>query len=242
MFPLSSKKSYNHSLYFAQSLATVLPLKKGQRVLELGCGTAIASMFLARKYDVEIYAIDRWADPTETHRVTIKKKLHHNIIPLKSDVRALPFPREYFDVIFSVNSHFYYGTDERYIPYIVQFLKPKGKIGVIDTCVKNEINNLSEIPEPLRKSIQNHWYYIHSIGWWENHWKKTGLVSIKCIETLPESKQIINKISNDLKNLRSDRQVIDYIKRDEEKFVNFFRIVGQRTANDVHLEYVESLI
>jgi len=36
----------------------VLTLRPGMRVLDLGCGTALTSIFLAREYDVEVWATD----------------------------------------------------------------------------------------------------------------------------------------------------------------------------------------
>ncbi|MEV6271720.1 hypothetical protein AB0L64_31450 [Kribbella sp. NPDC051936] len=38
------------------------------RVLDLGCGTALSSIFLAREYDVDVWAADLWVDPTENWR------------------------------------------------------------------------------------------------------------------------------------------------------------------------------
>src|SRR5690348_13668358 len=46
-------------LLFAESLCRVLPLQPGMRVLDLGCGHALSSIFLAREFDVTVWAVDR---------------------------------------------------------------------------------------------------------------------------------------------------------------------------------------
>jgi hypothetical protein len=44
-----------------------------------------------------------------------------------------------------------FGTDERYLPYIVQF-KSDGFIGVVDIGFRREIRSIEEAPEYLRPS------------------------------------------------------------------------------------------
>ena len=59
----------------------------------------------------------------------------------------------------------YFGTDEKFTPYIAQFLKPNEIIGIVDICFSREINYLSEAPEFIRADYRNKWYFVHSIEW-----------------------------------------------------------------------------
>jgi SAM-dependent methyltransferase len=43
-------------------------LAPGARVLDLGCGRAITSIFLAKEFDVQVVAADLWIKPTENWR------------------------------------------------------------------------------------------------------------------------------------------------------------------------------
>jgi cyclopropane fatty-acyl-phospholipid synthase-like methyltransferase len=52
-----------NALWLMEHLAERLDLQPGQRVLDLGCGTAITSIFLAREYDVRVHAADLWIEP-----------------------------------------------------------------------------------------------------------------------------------------------------------------------------------
>ncbi|TDD53867.1 hypothetical protein E1263_27635 [Kribbella antibiotica] len=54
-----------HPLWCVESLMEVLTLEPGMRVLDLGCGAAVSSVFLAREYSVEVRAADLWTDPSD---------------------------------------------------------------------------------------------------------------------------------------------------------------------------------
>lgn len=44
------------------------PLGKVERVLDLGCGTGITSLFAARETRAQIYAVDLWISATDNYR------------------------------------------------------------------------------------------------------------------------------------------------------------------------------
>ena len=47
-------------LWLAEALSQVLPLEPGMRVLDLGCGRAASSIFLAREFDVRVQGEVEW--------------------------------------------------------------------------------------------------------------------------------------------------------------------------------------
>src|SRR5271165_7107737 len=49
-----------HVLWLAECLSEVIELKPGMRVLDLGCGKAISSIFLAKEFGVQVVAADLW--------------------------------------------------------------------------------------------------------------------------------------------------------------------------------------
>src|SRR4051794_34627726 len=51
-------------LWLTEALTQVMPLEPGMRVLDLGCGTALSSIFLARELDVSVFAADLWVAPS----------------------------------------------------------------------------------------------------------------------------------------------------------------------------------
>ncbi|MFC1452266.1 SAM-dependent methyltransferase [Verrucomicrobiota bacterium] len=49
-----------HPLWLAEWVCEAVDLRKGMRVLDLGCGKAVSSIFLAREYGVQVWATDLW--------------------------------------------------------------------------------------------------------------------------------------------------------------------------------------
>ena len=50
------------------------------------------------------------------------------VFPIHADARSLPFAAEFFDAIVSIDSFFYYGTDDLYLNYLARYLKPGGQL------------------------------------------------------------------------------------------------------------------
>jgi cyclopropane fatty-acyl-phospholipid synthase-like methyltransferase len=52
-------------LWLAEAVSQVMDLKPGMRVLDMGCGKAISSIFLAKEFGLQVWAADLWISPTE---------------------------------------------------------------------------------------------------------------------------------------------------------------------------------
>lgn len=54
-----------NSLVILEELLENADLKPGMRVLDLGCGKGLTSVFLAKEYGVRVFAADLWISATE---------------------------------------------------------------------------------------------------------------------------------------------------------------------------------
>jgi len=54
-----------NSMKIIEELSESLELEKGMRVLDLGCGRGLTSIFLAKEYDVTVFATDFWISATD---------------------------------------------------------------------------------------------------------------------------------------------------------------------------------
>ena len=103
-----------NALCQAESLARHLPFSPGMRVLELGCGKATSSIFLAREFEVQVWATDSGTSATENFHRAIALQYEARVFPMRVDAHSLPFAKEFFDAVVAIDSYLYFGTDERY--------------------------------------------------------------------------------------------------------------------------------
>jgi SAM-dependent methyltransferase len=215
-------------LYNAESLCKGLGLRRGMKVLDLGCGRAISSIFIAREFGCHVWAVDKDVPVRENLGRIRHAKLEKKVVPVQTDAWNLPFPKGFFDVILAVDSYMYYGTDPKFLPYIIQFLKPGGHIAVLDACFTREISHEAALPGFLRKTWRTIWRRVHSVRWWRRLWEKTGLVQIVRAETLENSGAILQEYVKDYRESDAEKPVVDVMRQDRKGFIKLFRLIAQR--------------
>ncbi|TDD46756.1 methyltransferase domain-containing protein [Kribbella antibiotica] len=173
-----------HPLWQAEALSECLVLEPGMRVLDMGCGSALSSVFLAKEFGVEVWAVDLWVKPEENFRRVVEAELEGRVHPLSAEAHALPFTEGFFDAAVSIGAYHYFGTDDLYLGYYSRFVKHGGQIGIIQPGLAEEYETL---PPPHLTSYWK-WDFCawHSAAWWRRHWEKTGLVTVEVAERLPE--------------------------------------------------------
>jgi cyclopropane fatty-acyl-phospholipid synthase-like methyltransferase len=176
-----------NSLWLTEWLTSALDLQPGMRVLDLGCGRAASSIFLHREFGVQVWATDLWFSASENIQRIRDAGADQDVFPIHADARALPFADDFFDAILSIDSYFYYGTDDHYLNYLARFVKPGGPIAIAGAAMLQEIEG--EIPDHLRKWWTPDCWCLHSAPWWRRHWEKTGLVEIDLADTMPDGWQ-----------------------------------------------------
>jgi cyclopropane fatty-acyl-phospholipid synthase-like methyltransferase len=223
-------------LFSTEALTNNLTLKSGMKVLDLGCGKALSSVFLAKQFGVSVWAIDNYFSSSNNYAFVMENKLDHLVYPLNCDARRLPFPNGFFDCIISVNSYMYFGTDDKYLPYVSRFLKEDGQIGVSDICFTKEISEINEVPVPLKKDFSNYWYQVHSVDWWTQKWNKTDLVNkISGTEVSTMQHADMKQGYIDLLSSNPDEAFVSGLKNDDE-LITFFVLTAIRNKKPAFLE------
>jgi SAM-dependent methyltransferase len=138
-------------LWLAEWASHAVPLHRGMRILDLGCGKAASSIFLAQEFDVMVWAADLWIKPSENwHRIEAAG-LADRVLPLHAEAHALPFAEGYFDAIVSFDAYHYFGTDDLYVGYISKFIRPGGYL-----CIA--VPGLAEeLPEGPPEKLRPYW-------------------------------------------------------------------------------------
>ncbi len=172
-----------HVLWLAEYLSEAVPLKPGMRVLDLGCGKALSSIFFAKEFGVHVTAVDLWIKPDENQRRIEDAGVANLVQAVHAEAHALPFAEESFDAIVSLDSYQYFGTDDLYLGTIAKFLKPGGRLGIVCPGLAQEF---TEVPANLKQWWEWDFCCFHSPAWWRHHWTKTGLVTVETADSLPD--------------------------------------------------------
>ena len=134
-------------LWITEWLAEALDLRPGMRVLDLGCGRALSSIFLHREFGVEVWATDLWFSASENLQRIRDAGAEAGVFPIHADARSLPFAAEFFDAIVSIDSYFYFGTDDLFLNSLARFLKPGGQLGIAGAGLIREFDG--QVPDHL---------------------------------------------------------------------------------------------
>lgn len=173
-----------NSLWLTEWAAPALDLQPGMRVLDLGCGKAASSIFLSREFRVQVWATDLWFSATENYERIRDAGVEDRVFPIHADARSLPFAAGFFDAIVSVDAFPYFGTDDLYLNYVVQFVKEGGMLAHAGAGLVQEIPG--DVPEHLQAMWSQDLWCLHSPGWWSRHWGRTGLVDVETAGVMPD--------------------------------------------------------
>jgi len=220
-----------NTLWLTEWLAEGMELKPGMRVLDLGCGRAISSIFLAREYSVQVWATDLWIGASENLLRIRDAGLQDQVFPLHADARALPFAGEFFDAILCIDAYPYFGTDDLYLNYFANFVMPGGQVGITGAGLVQELEG--GVPEHLREFWSQDFWAFHSASWWRRHWERTGIVQIEIAEPMPDGWR--HWLDWQQSAYPANRTEIDSLKADHGQNLGWFRMVGRRNP-DAKLE------
>lgn len=216
-----------NALWLTEALTQVLPLAQGERVLDLGCGKALSSIFLAREFGVQVWAADLWIKPDENWERIREAKLADRVFPLYTEAHALPFAEGFFDAIMSMDAYHYFGTSDLYLSYLARFLRPEGRIGIVVPGLRHDVDPLP--PPHLAPYWDADFCTFHSPDWWRKHWEKSQAVSVEHAGWLPHGWDdwlIWNRVCA-LAGRGGERE-LKLLEADGGELLGFSRIVARR--------------
>jgi SAM-dependent methyltransferase len=218
-------------LWLTEWLSTVLDLKPGMRVLDLGCGRAASSIFLQREFGVVVWATDLWFSAAENFQRISDAGAGDAVFPVHADARALPFATEFFDAVVSIDSFPYYGTDDLYLAYLARYLKPGGVLAIAGAGLTQAIRG--PVPGHLCQWWEPSLWCLHSSSWWRRHWERTGIVEVKVADSMPDGWLAWLEWQ---RALYPDNHIeIAALEADHGDYLGYVRVVGRR-CHQVHLE------
>ncbi len=220
-------------LVLAEMLCQCMELKPGMRVLDMGCGRAITSIFLAKEFGVQVWANDLWIPSSENWSRIKEAGMEDRVFPIHAEAHHLPYAEEFFDAIVSMDSYHYYGTDDLYLDYFLKFLKRGGRIGIVVPGIMREFP--VEVPRHLRSFWTQDCWTIHTPSWWRRHWGRTGLVEIETAGAVSDGGRLWLQWEKaqfaDGRRKATDADV-KTLEADRGRYLGFVRMVGRRPMVD----------
>jgi SAM-dependent methyltransferase len=222
-----------NALWLTEWLASAVELKPGMRVLDLGCGRAKSSIFLAREFGVQVWATDLWISASENRQRIRDAGVEDRVFPIHADARALPFAGEFFDAILSVDSFSYYGSDGLYLNYLAHFVKTGGPIGIAGAGLVREFGG--SVPHHLQRFWTQDCWGLHSAAWWRHHWGRAGIVDVEVADTMPDGWRFWLDWYN-AAHPGSTMQ-IETLNADQGQFLGYIRMAGRRRHDAKLVDY-----
>ena len=223
-----------NALWLVESLMEVLPIEPGMKVLDLGCGKALTPIFLAREFGAQVWATDLWISASDNQERIVEAGLGHLITPIHAEAHTLPFAHEFFDVVVSLDAYQYFGTCDLYLGYLVDFLRPGGRIGAVMPGLAREIG--LDVPESIRPFWQWEFGCFHSPPWWHDHWTKTGKVTVDRADTIENGwrdwLRFIDVTTPSLTGWRRDSAAEEHkmLEADQGEYLGFTRIAATKNG------------
>ena len=225
-----------NALWLVEWLCESLDLRRGMRVLDLGCGRAMTSVFLARELGVRVWAADLWIGPDENWKRVGEAGVEDLVCPVRAEAHALPFASGFFDAAVSIDAYTYFGTDDLYLGYLARFVRPGGLLGIVVPGLEKtfETGIPSHLTEPQangKRFWEDECSCFHTAAWWRALWSGSGRVCDVKVDTLPDGWRHWRDFENAIEmsgkgRFPSDAETLD---KDGGRYLGFVRVTARRT-------------
>lgn len=199
-------------------------IPNGSIVCDLGSGQGLTSVFLAKEYGFTVYATDLWSDPDENKMFFDSMGLSsEQIIPIKADATELPFEKEFFDAVVSIDSYNYFGCDPRYLDdKLLPFIKSDGYIYIVIPGMKKDCHN--KLPQELLLSwTPEQLDYMHDKAYWHDIIKECKGVEIITIDEMESNEEVwTDWLQQENEYAINDRKAME---AGSGKYLNFIKII-----------------
>jgi len=174
-------------LWLLEDLCDHLDLHPGMKVLDMGCGKGLTSIYLAKEYGVTVFANDLWISATDNLHRFEEAQVSDKVFPIHAEAHALPYAEGFFDAALAIDCYHYFGTSESYfVDIFSKLVKPGGQLGIVVPGLSREFEK--GYPETLKDIWMPEFNTFHSNKWWRSLWEKTGLCEIISCYDIEDSK------------------------------------------------------
>lgn len=211
-----------NSMLILEELLQNAELKKGMRVLDLGCGRGLTSIFLAKEYSVQVFSLDLWIPASENYARFKEMGVDELAVPIHADANEMPFADGYFDAVISVDAYHYIGNNDTFFAGKVKpLLKKNALVALAFPGMKCEVHQ--NVPEDMKPYWDDEALSMwQSIDWWrpkfEHELDNMNIWQMECFDEAWS-----DWLATDNPYAVGDRAMI---KTDNGRFMNLIGITG----------------
>jgi ubiquinone/menaquinone biosynthesis C-methylase UbiE len=205
-------------LKYTRKAYRMLPQLEKPRLLDIGCGSGMPTIELAKLSDGEITGVDN--DQKQLDKLAERLKqdgLTNRIKIMNCPIPQMAFPAESFDIIWAEGSIFVLGF-RKSLKNWRKFLKPGGFMVFHDDAEGTE-TKLAQIPD-CGYSLIGH-FFITKESWWTEYYEPLE-------NKIKEMLSNYSDNSKKLVNIKKDLQEIERFKNDPEWFSSVFFIMQKK--------------
>ncbi|MBV7271829.1 methyltransferase domain-containing protein [Clostridiaceae bacterium UIB06] len=199
-------------------------IPNGAVICDLGSGQGLTSVFLAKEYGFTVYATDLWSDLEENRKFFEQMGVsHEQVIPIKADATDLPFEKEFFDAVVSIDSYNFFGCNPKYLDeMLLPFVKKGGYIYITIPGMKKDCH------ENLPKELLLSWTpeqldYMHDINYWLNMVNKSDDADVVSVREMESNDEVwADWLKQDNEYAIGDRKAME---AGGGKYLNFIAII-----------------
>ena len=122
-----------------------LQLSPDDLILDLGCGTGLTSLIIAKETGARVYANDLWVSAAENGERFAKWGIGEQVTPICEDANNLHFNKKQFNALVSIDSYHYFAGQKGFFEEkILPFIKDNGEVLIGIPGLKDEYTGRSE--------------------------------------------------------------------------------------------------
>jgi cyclopropane fatty-acyl-phospholipid synthase-like methyltransferase len=123
---------------YLEELTNNIPIKKGDVVLDLGCGGGAGAIWLAKTFGCYVHAIDLVEDNVFRSKKSVQNANLENLIEVHHmDAVNMSFESSFFDYVIAVESIYHIQDKKSLLKQIKRVLKPNGYLAIADYLLES---------------------------------------------------------------------------------------------------------
>lgn len=114
-------------------------------ILDLGCGTGLTSLVIAKETGVKVYANDLWVSEEENGKRFAQWGIGEQVVPVCEDANDFHFEYKQFNALVSIDSYHYFAGHQGFFQEkILPFMKDRGVVLIGIPGLKDEYTGRAE--------------------------------------------------------------------------------------------------